>query len=136
MIINEAAARREWPGQDPIGRVVLGVGRGEARVVGVISDVRESSLEDGADAQVYIPMTQAEPEGTELVVRTRLPIAAIEPAVLSTLAQPQSGPAPHAVPRHSADRRSRGFAAALPDAAGDLVRGIRPGAGRRSASTA
>jgi predicted permease len=85
VIINEAAASREWPGQDPIGRVVLGVGRGEARVVGVISDVRESSVEDGADAQVYIPMTQVEPEGTELVVRTRLPIASIEPAVLSTL---------------------------------------------------
>jgi predicted permease len=85
IIINEAAARREWPGQNPVGRTVYGVGRGEARVVGVISDVRESSVETQAGAQVYIPITQYEPEGTELVVRTRLPISVVEPAVMATL---------------------------------------------------
>jgi predicted permease len=85
IVINEAAARREWPGQDPVGRIVLGVGRGEARVVGVIADVRESSLEEQASVQMYIPLTQYQPEGTELVVRTRLPISAIEPAVMSAL---------------------------------------------------
>jgi predicted permease len=85
IVINEAAARREWPGQDPIGRPAYGPGRGEARVVGVIADVRESSLEDRASVQMYIPMTQFQPEGTELVVRTRLPISAVEPAVMSTL---------------------------------------------------
>ena len=82
IVINEAAARREWPGQDPVGRLV---GSGDARVVGVISDVRESSLEERAGAQIYVPITQFQPEGTELVVRTRLPISALEPAVMSTL---------------------------------------------------
>ena len=85
IVINEAAARREWPGQDPIGRLVLGLGRADTRVVGVVSDVRESSLEDQASPQMYIPITQFNPEGTELVVRTRLPISAVEPAVMSTL---------------------------------------------------
>ena len=85
VVINEAAARREWPGRDPIGRPAYGPGRGEARIVGVIADVRESSLEDRASAQMYIPLTQFQPEGTELVVRTRLPISSVEPAVLSTL---------------------------------------------------
>ena len=85
IVINEAAARREWPGQDPVGRLVRGAGRQEARVVGVIADVRESSLEDQAGAQMYIPITQFQPEGTELVVRSRLPISAIEPAVMSAL---------------------------------------------------
>jgi predicted permease len=84
-VINEAAARREWPGQDPIGRLAYGLGRGETRVVGVISDVRESSLEERASVQTYIPMTQFDPEGAELVVRTRLPISTIEPAVMSAL---------------------------------------------------
>ena len=82
IVINEAAARREWPGQDAVGRLV---GSGDARVVGVISDVRESSLEERAGAQIYVPITQFQPEGTELVVRTRLPISALEPAVMSTL---------------------------------------------------
>ncbi len=85
IIVKEAAARREWPGQDPIGRPAYGPGRGEARVVGVVSDVRESSLEDHASVQMYIPITQFNPEGTELVVRTRLPISRVEPAVMSTL---------------------------------------------------
>jgi predicted permease len=85
ILVNEAAARREWPGQDPVGRLVRGVGRGEARVVGVVADVRESSLEERASAQVYIPITQFQPEGTELVVRTRLPISSVEPAVMSAL---------------------------------------------------
>jgi predicted permease len=85
IVINEAAARREWPGQDPIGRIAYGPCRGGAQVVGLISDVRESSLEEQADAQVYIPLTQADPEGAELVVRSRLPISALEPEVLSAL---------------------------------------------------
>jgi predicted permease len=85
IIVNEAAARREWPGQDPIGRLAYGPGRGEARVVGVVADVRESSLEEHASVQMYIPITQFNPEGVELVVRTRLPISGVEPAVLSTL---------------------------------------------------
>jgi predicted permease len=85
VIINQAAARREWPGRSAIGQTALGIARGGSRVVGVISDVRESSLEEQADAQVYIPMTQTEPEGAELVVRARLPISTIQPAVLATL---------------------------------------------------
>jgi predicted permease len=85
IVINEAAARREWPGQDPVGRLVRGAGRREARVVGVISDVRESSLEEHASAHMYLPITQFQPEGTELVVRTRLPISAVEPAVMTAL---------------------------------------------------
>ncbi len=85
ILINEAAARREWPGQDPVGRTAYGIGRGEARVVGVVADVRESSLEDEAGAQVYMAITQFQPEGTELVVRTKLPVSTIEPAVMSTL---------------------------------------------------
>jgi predicted permease len=85
VVINEAAARREWPGKDPVGHLAYGVCRNEARVIGVISDVRESSLEDQASTQVYIPMNQADPEGSELVVRTRLPIPTIEPVVLSAL---------------------------------------------------
>ena len=87
VVINEAGARREWPGQDPIGRLAYGPCRDAARVIGVISDVRESSLEDRANTQMYVPMTQADPEGMELVVRTRLAIATLDPPVLSILRQ-------------------------------------------------
>jgi predicted permease len=85
IIINQAAARQEWPGRDPLGRAAYGIGRGETHVVGVISDVRESSLEDVSGAQVYIPMTQAGPEGAELVMRTKLPPDALASSVMRTL---------------------------------------------------
>jgi len=64
IIINQAAARREWPGEDPVERLAQGIGSGDTRVVGVIADVRESSLEDSSSPEVYVPTTQAEPEGS------------------------------------------------------------------------
>jgi len=85
IVINEAAARREWPGQDPIGKLARGIGQGDSRVVGVIADVHESSVETPSSAEVYAPVTQAWPNQMQLVVRTRLPLGAIAPGVMSTL---------------------------------------------------
>ena len=53
-----------------MGQLAQGIGQGYTRVVGVIADVRESSLEDSSSPEVYVPTTQAQPEGAELVVRT------------------------------------------------------------------
>ena len=85
IIINEAAARREWPGQDPIGQLAMGIGDGDTRVVGVVSDVHESSVEGASGPQVYVPTTQATPEGAELVVRSKLPPAELASSVMGTL---------------------------------------------------
>jgi len=84
VLVNEAAARRLWPGQDPLGRIAL-VNASEARVVGLVADVRATSVEDRSGPQIYLPMTQARPVGAELVVRTSLPPGALAPAVLATL---------------------------------------------------
>jgi predicted permease len=84
VIINQAAARYHWPGQDPVGRIALIDGR-DARVVGVISDVRESSLEAGSGLEMYLPATQADPEGAELVVRSALPPEALASSLMRTL---------------------------------------------------
>lgn len=83
VIINEAAARRFWPGEDPVGRIALV--DGETRVIGVISNVREHSLEVPAGPEMYLPVTQADPEGAELVVRTKLPPEALDSSVMKTL---------------------------------------------------
>jgi predicted permease len=85
IIINEAAARRHWPGEDPIGRPAYGIGRGESTVIGVIADVRQTSLEEAAGPEVYAPMTQFDPEGAELVVRSTLPPEAIASSVANAL---------------------------------------------------
>jgi hypothetical protein len=85
IVINETAAHREWPGQDPVGRLAQGIGDGDSRVVGVVANVRESSLEDASSPEVYVCTTQAEPEGAELVVRTSVPAEVLSSSVRSTL---------------------------------------------------
>ncbi len=85
VIINETVARRLWPGRSPIGRIALAGGT-EAQVIGVITDVRESSAEDNAGAQMYLPATkQFGPEGAYLVVRSKLPPTALARGVMITL---------------------------------------------------
>jgi predicted permease len=85
IIINEAAARRHWPGESPVGKLAYGIGQGEYRVIGVISDVRQASLEGTIGPEVYAPVTQQDPEGAELVVRSSLPPEAIASTVASAL---------------------------------------------------
>jgi len=91
VIINENVARRLWPGRDAIGRTAL-AGGAEAQVIGVIADVRESGAEDNAGAQMYLPATkQFGPEGANLVVRSKLPPAALATSVMGTLRQINPG---------------------------------------------
>jgi len=54
-------------------------------VVGVVSDVRETSVEASSGPEVYLSMTQAGPVGAELVVRTKLPPEVLASSVMRTL---------------------------------------------------
>ncbi|HEY1305957.1 MAG TPA: ABC transporter permease [Vicinamibacterales bacterium] len=73
-IVGEAAARRFWPRQDPIGQpiVVNGGGRVHAlmQVVGVARDLQYSSFGNGGEPYVYLPFRQNYRNGTTIVVRT------------------------------------------------------------------
>lgn len=85
IILNEAASRRHWPGESPVGRLAYGVGRGEAKVIGVISDVRQTGLEGETGPEVCASLTQLDPEGAELVVRSALPPEVIASSVKDAL---------------------------------------------------
>jgi putative ABC transport system permease protein len=64
-VINETAARRYWPGGDPIGeRILVGSSFPQIadpvprEIIGVVRDVHEDGLEEGPPAIVYLPMGQ------------------------------------------------------------------------------
>ena len=70
IIINEALARRAFPGEDPIGLLTT-----RGTIVGTIADVRQSDLDRPAVPEVYYPIAQNWSQiselGMTLVVRTR-----------------------------------------------------------------
>ena len=84
VIINQAAARQFWPDRDALNRLARVNGH-DTRVVGILSDVREHSLEKAATPEMYLPVMQADPEGAELVIRTKLPPEALASSVMKTL---------------------------------------------------
>jgi predicted permease len=86
IIINEAGARREWPGEDPLGKLANGSDAKPARVIGVIADVHESSVEQKSNPEIYVPMTQnSDVEGATLIVRSRMDPKGLAGSVLTTL---------------------------------------------------
>jgi putative ABC transport system permease protein len=90
-IVNEALARRVWPGQDPIGRLftlgVPGPPDGWLHVVGVVGDMRRQGLDSEPVPQVFEPVAQNPSRRAILFVRTsaddpRALAAALRTAVL------------------------------------------------------
>jgi predicted permease len=84
VLINASAARIYWPGENAVGKILMR-GPEADRVVGVVDDVHEESVETNASAQIYYPASQQTPDWAQLVVRTRLPPAALGASVLSAL---------------------------------------------------
>lgn len=73
-IVNEAMAKRLWPGLDPIGRrFKIGAPSSSEpwlTVVGVVGDMRRRGLENEAAAQLFEPLGQDPPRLATLLVRT------------------------------------------------------------------
>jgi predicted permease len=84
VVINQAAARYHWPGHDALGRLAS-INGNDRRVIGILADVRQSSVEEASSPQMYLPITQANPEGADLVVRTRIPPDTLRSSVMATL---------------------------------------------------
>ena len=86
VLINESLAKRKYPGQDPIGRRVRFGGppnRPWDIIVGVVGDVKQTSLAVSQSDAVYVTTAQwLWADGTQwLVVRTRGDAAALGSAV-------------------------------------------------------
>lgn len=75
----KTAARRFWPGEDPVGQVVDAL-FGEGVVAGVVGDVRQLGLADEPEPAVYFPQAGSPRVLATLVVRTSVdPLALAGP---------------------------------------------------------
>jgi predicted permease len=76
-----------WPNGNAIGHIVTtGAGRGqEALVIGIADDVHEENVDGDTGWQIYYPPMQEDPIGAELVIRSKIPPAALGGTVLRTL---------------------------------------------------
>jgi predicted permease len=85
MIVNETMAERLWPARDPVGQIAQ-LGDSDWHVVGVVADVRHSSLEEEAGLEMYMPMKQQGDWGSpNLVVRSKLQPESIVASVRAAL---------------------------------------------------
>ncbi len=90
-ILSDEAARRYWPGEDPIGKririhVSLGEREGEREIVGVVGDVKIRTLEAAPVPVVYVPQSQYASDEMTVFVRAAGDPVALLPAIRSQVA--------------------------------------------------
>jgi putative ABC transport system permease protein len=84
VIVNDTLARRQWPGENPVGqslfspvRVIGPMGRSlmpaqaTFQVVGVVADVKNSTLMRDPEPAIYLPFRQFPFRGLQIVVQGR-----------------------------------------------------------------
>lgn len=81
VLVNNTAAQRIWPNEDPIGKRIRlgGIDDPLRTIVGVVGDVHHYGLEIPPDLQAYVPHAQWAASYMQLVVRT-----GPEPGALAT----------------------------------------------------
>ena len=86
-VISERAAQNLWPGQNPLGKHVLGAGgpKTSLEVVGVVGEVKAGSVEQGSTMMVYEHYWRLQPIGLSFVLRTRTSPVAVAGAIRSIL---------------------------------------------------
>jgi len=87
-IINESLAKRLFPGESALGRILL---RGrdaelKAEIVGVIRDVKTNGLNLPAPDEIYYPVRQLPRPGMAIVARTDGDAASLQAILRSTVA--------------------------------------------------
>jgi predicted permease len=94
-IINEAAARKFFSGENPLGKTFqwntfgaqLKLTRLEFEIVGITKDTRHSNLRDAAPPTIYIPYLQLPVSGVTFEVRTAGNPATLLPEIRSAVAR-------------------------------------------------
>jgi putative ABC transport system permease protein len=69
IVVNEAAARKYWPGQDALGQRVI-MDKNDYVVVGIVGDIRHLGLETPPRQEAYVSIAQEGVLGADIVMRT------------------------------------------------------------------
>jgi putative ABC transport system permease protein len=92
VVISEAAVRRFFPGEEPIGQwITLGWGRPDAvpkaggEVVGIVGDVKERGLAEENPPEIYLPHAQLPISSMDVMLRTAVSPRSLAPAVTSAV---------------------------------------------------
>jgi putative ABC transport system permease protein len=93
VVINEEAARRYWPDQNPVGqqiklgvRLVAGIRSGQKTIVGVVGDVKYGGLDLAAPPEVFLPYAQHPVDSLTIAIRTKGEPSSIVPSARAELA--------------------------------------------------
>jgi predicted permease len=87
-IINESLAKRLFPGQSPLGNVLLRGRNADIKVeiVGVIRDVKTNGLNAPVPDEIYYPMRQNGQPGMAVIARTEGDAAALQTVLRTAVA--------------------------------------------------
>jgi len=82
-VINQAAARRDWPNQNPVGAYghLSSPNGSRFQVVGVVGDVKNDGLGGATVPEVYLPSGDVAVNPMLFVVRSALPVEKLIPEV-------------------------------------------------------
>jgi putative ABC transport system permease protein len=82
IVVNESAARKVWPGENPLGKTLRLGQKSFFEVIGVARDVRHEGLSTAPRDAVYVPANQFPRGSLKIFLRT-----AIDPAALAAAAR-------------------------------------------------
>ena len=83
-VINEAAARKYWPGVDPIGQHMT-IENKDWEVVGIVGNMRHLGPESPVRQEAYLPIMQTQTLGASLIIRTKGDPLAVLPSVKAAI---------------------------------------------------
>jgi predicted permease len=88
IVVNEAFARRAFPGESAIGKRIVVGGRGAppAEIIGVVRNTQEVDLQENQRALIYLPVLQFQNPAIRLVVKTAADAAALADPVRMEIA--------------------------------------------------
>ncbi|HYL09494.1 MAG TPA: ABC transporter permease [Candidatus Acidoferrales bacterium] len=94
VIINQALARRYFPGEDPLGKKIGDIDLSTVsikEIIGIVEDIREGSLDSEIWPAVYFPENQVPDSYFSIIVRTSQDEQSIFPALTAAIRQIDPG---------------------------------------------